>query len=76
MRQISRFRSMNFWLLYAAFTGLLALCVTFLVPFDNWLNLSGILVFQPSRLPIYAGFFALGLLAQSSGWQLKKSSLC
>jgi surface polysaccharide O-acyltransferase-like enzyme len=60
---------------YAALLGMLVLLISSLVQFELWVNLSGILVFQPSRLPIYGGFFILGLVAANVGWQLQESSL-
>ncbi len=74
---IQHFRTMKLSLLYfyAALLGMLVLLISSQVQFELWVNLSGILVFQPSRLPIYGGFFIMGLVAANAGWQLQEFSL-
>ena len=39
-----------------------------LFPDTSWLTLSIFLQFQPTRLVLFAGYFALGVYAQSRGW--------
>lgn len=39
-----------------------------LVPFGVWAQASSFLVFQPIRVPLYAGMFFLGVYANRHGW--------
>jgi peptidoglycan/LPS O-acetylase OafA/YrhL len=61
--------------LYSALLGLFVVLVSRQFDFNEWVNLGGILQFQPTRLPIYAGFFILGLAARGAGWQPQAASL-
>ena len=36
-------------------------------PLDEWTHIY-VLVYQPTRTPLYLGYFALGILAQQHGW--------
>lgn len=38
------------------------------VPIDTWLNALKIIVYQPARLGLYAGYFILGIVADRRGW--------
>lgn len=38
------------------------------VPADTWLNALRIIVYQPARLGLYAGYFILGIIADRRGW--------
>ena len=37
-------------------------------PIDTWYTQAYILVFQPLRMPLYIGYFGLGIYAYLSGW--------
>lgn len=37
-------------------------------PVDSWYNCAYVLVFQPVRLPLYIGYFGLGIYTYLSGW--------
>jgi glucans biosynthesis protein C len=59
------------WPLLAGFAALMAagfLVLNLFFDLDAWQNAGYVLVFQPLRLPLYAGYFALGVYAQRQGW--------
>ncbi|MCJ8503026.1 acyltransferase family protein [Desulfatitalea alkaliphila] len=63
------------WLyLYMLLLGFLSLLISVLYPFEGWINLSGLFVCQPSRIPFYGGFFLLGLFVAKSPWDPSKAS--
>lgn len=53
-----------FWLIMSA--GMLAMSQFF--PLDTWYTQIYILVFQPERLPLYIGYFVLGIYAWQHRW--------
>jgi peptidoglycan/LPS O-acetylase OafA/YrhL len=59
----------------AVLLAILSWLVTMQAGFDTWMNLSGWLVFQPSRIPLYAGFFILGIAAGAAQWKPEASAL-
>ena len=64
-----------FWLYcYMILVGFLSLIVTLLYSFEGWINFFGFLVFQPSRIPLYCGFFLLGILTAKSAWGPEKTT--
>jgi hypothetical protein len=54
----------TFW----ALTSLWFFVVTLVLPADTWSNALKVIVYQPARLLLYAGYFALGILADRRGW--------
>jgi len=59
------------WTLFAkfwAFTALWFFVSSAVVPADTWLNAVKIIVYQPARLGLYAGYFVLGIVADRRGW--------
>lgn len=59
------------WKLFLAFWALMSLGMLLMnqfFPIDTWYTRATILVFQPLRLPLYAGYFALGIYAHLQGW--------
>ena len=63
--------SLPSWKLFAGFTVLMAACflaINLFFNLDDWKNLGYIFVFQPLRLPLYIGYFILGMYAQKHGW--------
>ncbi|MFZ5813594.1 MAG: acyltransferase family protein, partial [Thermodesulfobacteriota bacterium] len=47
--------------------GLACACVALSMPDGSWLRATALVVVQPTRLPLYAGFFALGAVAAERG---------
>ncbi len=41
---------------------------TLVMPADTWQNAARVFVFQPARLLLYGGYFALGIYADRRGW--------
>jgi hypothetical protein len=60
------------WKLFAGFWALMTLGMFLMNQLfpeaDTWFNRWYILVFQPLRLPLYFGYFILGLYAYLNGW--------
>lgn len=58
----------------AAAIGLCVFSVNLLVPDAYWVKIwqNGIIVFQPTRLPAYAGFFLFGIAACRADWRFMK----
>lgn len=57
--------------LLIAFWGLTSLwyfIVSLALPADTWLNAWKLIVYQPARLMLYAGYFVLGIVADRRGW--------
>lgn len=54
----------KFW----ALTTLWYFVVTWVLPADTWSNALRVVVYQPARLLLYGGYFALGILADRRGW--------
>jgi hypothetical protein len=63
--------SMPTWGLFISFWVIMSLGM-FLInqsfPIDTWYTQAYILVFQPLRVPLYIGYFGLGIYAYLSGW--------
>lgn len=51
--------------------GLCVFIINLLVPDAFWVRLGqkGIIIFQPTRLPVYAGFFLWGIAASRADWR-------
>ena len=45
--------------------------INYLVSSVTWMNFYNVLFFQPTRLPLYLGLFALGIYASSKNWFTK-----
>jgi len=59
------------WILFIGFAALMTACflvINLFFNLDDWKNLGYIFVFQPLRLPLYAGYFLLGIYAQQHAW--------
>jgi glucans biosynthesis protein C len=54
--------------------GLCVFAVNLLVPDAYWVRLGqkGIIIFQPTRLPVYCGFFLWGIAAGRADWRFVK----
>lgn len=62
------------WKLFVGFGSLMSLGMFIMnqfFPIDAWYSRSYILVFQPLRVPLYVGYFALGIYAHLRGWFLE-----
>ena len=58
------------WKVYFAFVGLMAagfFLATLFYPLDFWTH-NYVFVFQPERVPLYIGYFVLGILAYGWAW--------
>lgn len=63
--------SLPTWKLFISFWALMSLGMFLLnqfFPIDTWYTQAKLLVFQPLRVPLYVGYFALGIYAQLKGW--------
>lgn len=63
--------SMPTWKLFLSFWVIMTLGMLLMnqfFPVDTWFTQVKILVFQPLRVPLYIGYFALGIYAQLNGW--------
>jgi len=70
-RSIQQKVSMPSWALFAAFAGIMstAFFLTNLkFPLSSWLKLGYVLVVQPERVPLFLGYFALGVYAYRDAW--------
>ena len=70
-RSIRQKVSMPSWTLFAAFAALMTaafLVLNLTFPLDSWLKLGYVLVIQPERLPLFFGYFALGVYTYRKGW--------
>lgn len=58
-------------LLLALGMGLCMLCINLIVPDSYWVRIGqkGIIIFQPTRLPLYVGFFLWGCIASRAQWR-------
>jgi len=59
------------WRLFLGFWALMSLgmfIMSAFFPIDSWHSQSKLFVFQPLRLPLYFGYFALGIYAYLRGW--------
>lgn len=59
------------WLLFVKFWAAMTLwffICSMVAPADSWLSSLKLLVFQPARLFLYAGYFGLGVYADRKGW--------
>jgi peptidoglycan/LPS O-acetylase OafA/YrhL len=59
------------WKFFTIFWALMSLGMLILMgwfPIDTWFTNMRILVFQPLRLPLYFGYFVLGIYAYLNGW--------
>ena len=52
------------WIVMGAAGGL---CLAWMSDF-TWIRWSGLVLFQPTRMPVYVGFFVLGMFAWKRGW--------
>lgn len=58
------------WTLFASFGGLMTLgflTMNLFFPLDQWSH-NYLFVYQPVRLPLYIGYFVLGIYASQRGW--------
>ena len=63
--------SMPTWKLFISFWAITSLGMFLMnkfFPIDTWYTQAYILVFQPLRLPLYIGYFGLGIYGYLSGW--------
>lgn len=58
----------EFFIKFWAFMTLWYFVAGAVVPVDTWLNALKIIVYQPARLGLYAGYFILGIIADRRGW--------
>jgi len=59
------------WKLFVGFTALMTvffLVINLFYNIDDWSHLWYLFVFQPVRLPLYIGYFFLGIYAQQHDW--------
>jgi len=59
------------WRLFVTFAGLTTagfLFVNLFFPLDTWTNVGYILTLQPLRVPLYVGYFLLGMYAYRNAW--------
>ncbi len=59
------------WKLFVGFWALMSLGMVVInqfFPVDTWYTRAYILVFQPLRVPLYIGYFGLGIYAHLRGW--------
>jgi len=59
------------WKLFLGFATLMATCslvMNLFFSIDDWKSFWYLFVFQPLRLPVYIGYFSLGIYAQQHGW--------
>lgn len=54
--------------LFGVLTAIGYFAVLLFIPDTGWLTLGAFLEFQPTRLILFAGYFALGVYAQSHNW--------
>ena len=71
LRETPQEASMPTWQLFLGFGAAMSLGM-FLInqrfPVDTWLTNAKILVFQPLRVPLYVGYFGLGVYASRQRW--------
>ena len=70
LRQLTRRTQQPSWVLFVVFAMLMTLgflTMNQFYPADTWTHVY-IFMFQPLRLPLYFGYFILGLLAYQRGW--------
>lgn len=58
----------RFFVTFWAITALCFFVSTLVVPADYWTNALKLIVYQPARLILYAGYFTLGIIADRRGW--------
>lgn len=58
----------RFFVAFAALTALGSMLLAPRYSVDDWQPLWILLVIQPARIPLYVGYFALGIYAQRRGW--------
>jgi len=66
-RQVSR----PSWRLFISFWAIMSLGMVLMnqfFPIDTWYTRAYVLVFQPLRIPLYIGYFGLGIYAHLNGW--------
>lgn len=71
LRQVEQKAERPTWKLFVAFGGLMTagfLLINQFYPVDTWTHAWYLLMFQPLRVPLYVGYFVLGLYAYRSGW--------
>ena len=71
LRAAKRQRSMPTWRLFLSFWALMSFgmfLMNQLFPIDTWYGRAYVLVFQPLRVPLYVGYFGLGVRAHLRGW--------
>ncbi|GAB4429897.1 MAG: acyltransferase family protein [Anaerolineae bacterium] len=70
LRGLNRSAASPSWLFFTGFAALMTLAflgMNQLYPPDTWTHVY-LFVFQPLRLPLYFGYFILGLMAYQRGW--------
>ena len=71
LRNAKRQLSVPTWKLFLSFWALMSLGMFLMnqfFPVGTWYTQVKLLVFQPLRVPLYIGYFALGIYAHLSGW--------
>lgn len=71
LRAATRQISLPTWKLFISFWAIMTLGMFLMnqfFPIDTWYTQVKILVFQPLRLPLYIGYFVLGIYAHLHGW--------
>ena len=71
LRAAQRHRSIPSWKLFVIFWAIMSLGMLLMnqfFPVDTWFTRAYILVFQPLRVPLYLGYFILGIYAHLNGW--------
>ena len=59
------------WKLWISFGALMSVCflvINLFYNIDDWKNFGYLFVFQPLRLPLYFGYFVLGIYARQGSW--------
>lgn len=70
-RSIRLIRERPDWISIAVFLGILSAAGIFInlsVPLDAWRHYGYLIMVQPVRVPLYIGYFLLGIYAYKNGW--------
>lgn len=71
LQAAKRHMSMPTWGLFISYWVIMSLGMLLMnqfFPIDTWYTQAYILVFQPLRMPLYIGYFGLGIYAYLNGW--------
>jgi glucan biosynthesis protein C len=64
----SRYSRLQLLALFGVLTSIVYFAVLLLIPDTSWLTLSWFLEFQPTRIVLFASYFALGVYVQTHRW--------